>query len=93
MKILEIGKVDLAALCYLNKERYPFLLESVDHNDNNRYSILFAFPGKSIVLNNFSDFNFLSKLESQFELNNLSKQNCLFQVAGLFISLMSLLVK
>ena len=71
MKILEIGKVDLAALCYLNKERYPFLLESVDHNDNNRYSILFAFPGKSIVLKSFSDFNFLSELEKQFKSNNL----------------------
>ena len=69
MKILEIGKVDLALLCYLNKERYPFLLESVNHNDNNRYSILFAFPGKSIVLKNFSDFNFLNKLEDQFESN------------------------
>ena len=71
MKILEIGKVDLASLCYLNKERYPFLLESVNHNDKNRYSILFAFPEKSIVLNNFSDFNFLSELEKQFKLNNL----------------------
>jgi len=71
VKILEIGKVDLASLCYLNKERYPFLLESVNHNDKNRYSILFAFPGKSIVLNNFSDFNFLSELEKQFKLNNL----------------------
>ena len=71
MKILEIGKVDLASLCYLNKERYPFLLESVNHNDKNRYSILFAFPVKSIVLNNFSDFNFLSELEKQFKLNNL----------------------
>ena len=71
MKILEIGKVDLASLCYLNKERYPFLLESVNHNDNNRYSILFAFPGKSIVLHNFSEFNFLIELEKQFKSNNL----------------------
>ena len=72
MKILEIGKVDLASLCYLNKERYPFLLESVNHNDNNRYSILFAFPRKSIVLENFSDFNFLSELEDQFNANNIN---------------------
>ncbi len=71
MKILEIQKVDLASFCYLNKNRYPFLLESVNHNDNNRYSILFAFPGKSIILNNFSDFNFLSELEKQFKSNNL----------------------
>lgn len=85
MKILEIGKVDLASLCYLNKERYPFLLESVNHNDNNRYSILFAFPGKSIVLDNFSDFNFLSELEKQFKLNNL-KTNLPFS-GGWFVYL------
>ena len=85
MKILEIGKVDLASLCYLNKERYPFLLESVNHNDKNRYSILFAFPGKSIVLNNFSDFNFLSELEKQFKLNNL-KTNLPFS-GGWFVYL------
>ena len=85
MKILEIGKVDLASLCYLNKERYPFLLESVNHNNKNRYSILFAFPGKSIVLNNFSDFNFLSELDKQFKLNNL-KTNLPFS-GGWFVYL------
>ena len=72
MKILEIGKVDLASLCYLNKERYPFLLESVHHNDNNRYSILFAFPEKSIILHNFTDFNFLSELEDQIKSNSIN---------------------
>ena len=71
MKIIEIQEVDLASFCYLNKDRYPFLLESVNHNDNNRYSILFAFPGKSIILQNFSDFNFLSELERQYKPNNL----------------------
>ena len=85
MKILEISKVDLASLCYLNKERYPFLLESVNHNDNNRYSILFAFPEKSIILHNFSDFNFLSELEKQFKLNNV-KTNLPFS-GGWFIYL------
>jgi len=71
VKILEIQEVDLTSFCYLNKDRYPFLLESVNHNDNNRYSILFAFPGKSIILQNFSDFNFLSELERQYKPNNL----------------------
>jgi anthranilate synthase component 1 len=52
VKILEIQKVDLASFCYLNSERYPFLLESVNHNDFNRYSILFAFPGESEVTDN-----------------------------------------
>ena len=64
MTIQEIQKVDLASFCYLNNERYPFLLESVNHNENNRYSILFAFPEKSIVLRDFSDFDFLNELES-----------------------------
>ena len=65
MTILEIQKVDLASFCYLNKERYPFLLESVNHNENNRYSILFAFPEENIVLRDFADFDFLNKLENQ----------------------------
>ena len=66
MKTIEIQKVDLASFCYLDNSRYPFLLESVNHNDNNRYSILFAFPGENIVLNNASDFDFLNKLESKY---------------------------
>ena len=70
MKTIEIQKVDLASFCYLDNSRYPFLLESVNHNDNNRYSILFAFPGENIVLNNTSDFDFLNKLESKYKLNN-----------------------
>ena len=65
MTTLEIQKVDLASFCYLNKERYPFLLESVNHNENNRYSILFAFPEENIVLRDFADFDFLNKLENQ----------------------------
>ena len=69
MAIHEIQKVELASFCYKNKERYPFLLESVNHNENNRYSILFAFPQESIILNELSDFNFL------YELDNLCKQH------------------
>ena len=64
MTTLEIQKVDLASFCYLNKKRYPFLLESVNHNENNRYSILFAFPEENIVLRDFADFDFLSELEN-----------------------------
>ena len=67
MTIQEIQKVDLASFCYLNNERYPFLLESVNHNENNRYSILFAFPKESIVLRDLSDFDFLNELENRCE--------------------------
>ena len=70
MKIHEIQKVDLASFCYLNKERYPFLLESVSHNENNRYSILFAFPQEKIVLKNLNDFDFLNKINSLLKEKN-----------------------
>jgi anthranilate synthase component 1 len=71
VKILEIQKVDLTSFCYLNKDRYPFLLESVNPNENNRYSILFAFPGENIVLKDFSDFDFLKELQDRCKSNNL----------------------
>jgi len=67
--IIDIEKIDLTSLCYYNKERYPFLLESVNHNEKNKYSILFAFPGNKIVLNEFSDFDFLDSLEKKTKLN------------------------
>ena len=57
MAVHEIQEVDLASFCHKNKERYPFLLESVNHNENNRYSILFAFPQENLVLQKFSDFD------------------------------------
>jgi anthranilate synthase component 1 len=65
VKPLLIPEVALDALCHLNAQRYPFLLESVIHNQNNRYSILFAHPIEQIVLNNLEDFDFLNKLESK----------------------------
>lgn len=61
----EVPVFALDALCRLNKKRYPFLLESVSNNKINLYSILFAFPQQSIVLNNIDDFNFLSELEAK----------------------------
>lgn len=63
MQVLPIPNFPLDALCSLNSERYPFLLESVNHNKSNRYSILFAHPQQSIVLNNLRDFDFLETLE------------------------------
>ncbi len=74
MVVHEIQKVDLASFCYKNKDRYPFLLESVNHNENNRYSLLFAFPGEKIVLNNLSDFDFLSKLNNLCIQNNINPE-------------------
>ncbi|HIG88507.1 aminodeoxychorismate synthase component I [Candidatus Thioglobus sp.] len=65
MEILSIPSVQLDALCNLNSKRYPFLLESVNHNEDNRYSILFAHPEQQIVLNDLDEFDFLTKLESQ----------------------------
>ncbi|HAD99708.1 MAG TPA: aminodeoxychorismate synthase component I [Gammaproteobacteria bacterium] len=67
MKVLSIPSVALDALCQLNAKRYPFLLESVNHNQANRYSILFAHPTEQIVLNNLDEFDFLSTLESSVD--------------------------
>ena len=45
------GFPDLLALHEANSQRYPYLLESVAHgNQQARYDILFAFPGESLVL-------------------------------------------
>ncbi len=69
MKFLEIPGLALDTLCHLNTQRYPFLLESVSHNQNNYYSILFAHPSEQIVLNNLEDFDFLSELESKVDIS------------------------
>ncbi len=42
-------------------------MESVNNNQNNRYSILFAHPSKQIVLNDLHEFDFLSKLSSSLD--------------------------
>lgn len=65
MKSLVIPNFTLDDLCHLNNKRYPFLLESVNPTQNNRYSLLFAHPIEKIVLNNLEDFDFLSELESK----------------------------
>ena len=70
MKVLEIPNFSLDILCQLNVQRYPFLLESVNHNINNRYSILFAHPQQELVLENLTDFNFLDRLSSLNTTNN-----------------------
>ena len=73
MKILEIPSFSLDALCHLNAQRYPFLLESVSHNGNNRYSILFAHPQQEIILKRLQDFDFLDALVKDYEISsNLS---------------------
>jgi anthranilate synthase component 1 len=63
--VIEIDNFELSALTVKDKKKYPFLLESVVHNQNNRYSILFAFPQKTITLNNSKEFDFLEQLELQ----------------------------
>ena len=67
MKVLSVPSVVLDTLCQLNAKRYPFLLESVNHNQANRYSILFAHPTEKIILNNLDEFDFLSTLESSID--------------------------
>jgi anthranilate synthase component 1 len=67
VKVLSIPSVALDTLCHLNADRYPFLLESVNHNQDNRYSILFAHPTKQIVLNDLDEFDFLDELKSSID--------------------------
>jgi anthranilate synthase component 1 len=43
-------------------------LESVNHNQDNRYSILFAHPTKQIVLNDLDEFDFLDELKSSIDI-------------------------
>jgi len=68
VKVLSIPSVALDTLCHLNADRYPFLLESVNHNQDNRYSILFAHPTKQIVLNDLDEFDFLDELKSSIDI-------------------------
>jgi anthranilate synthase component 1 len=85
VKILSIPSVRLDLLCYKNPERYPFLLESVSHNGDNRYSILFSHPGESITLNDLDSFDFLSVLESKVIISSV--ENDLPFTGGWFVYL------
>lgn len=60
LKVTKIANFDLAKLCKFDDKKYPFLLESVIHNAQNRYSILFAYPQKTITC---KDDSFLQELE------------------------------
>ncbi len=70
MTPLPIPNVALDALCHSNSVRYPFLLESVNYNNSNRYSILFAYPQQKIILNHLADFDFLSELAANVVIDN-----------------------
>ena len=74
MKVLSIPSVALDTLCHLNADRYPFLLESVNHNQDNRYSILFAHPTKQIVLNDLDEFDFLDELKSSIDIQPIKSE-------------------
>ncbi len=75
MNVLEIPGFALEDLCQLNAKRYPFLLESVNHNNNNRYSILFAHPQQELILNELSEFDFLTELSANIATSTPSKKN------------------
>ncbi len=45
----EVSSFKLSELQNTNIDQYPFLIESVNSNDDNRYSILFAFPQEKII--------------------------------------------
>ena len=45
----EVISFKLSDLQNTNIDTYPFLIESVNSNDDNHYSILFAFPEEKII--------------------------------------------
>ncbi|MBI3772811.1 MAG: aminodeoxychorismate synthase component I [Gammaproteobacteria bacterium] len=60
------SSLDLLRLVALNSARYPFLLESAVHGTaQSRYDILFAFPGKTIIADQASDF--LETLDAEWQ--------------------------
>ncbi len=85
MKVVNTQNFELDLLCSLDKNKYPFLLESVSNNTDNRYSILFANPGDKIELNNLDEFDFLQKLESKVK--TTSAESDLPFVGGYFVYL------
>ncbi len=72
--------VDLLALQRNHPQRYPYLLESVAHGEQNRFSILFAFPEESLQLNadglwrdgdRLSEQDFLTQLDADWRAQGL----------------------
>ncbi len=77
---------DLLALHRKNPERYPFLLESSAHlTEGKSYSLLLAYPQKSIVLNYIDEFDFLEKLNKV--LKKISYHGDLPFIGGWFVYL------
>ncbi len=87
------SNIDLVSLYDLNKERYPFLLESSSRgNSNNRFSILFHNP--SILLEKKNEKKlFLENLDSLWKKEKISQKEMNFKkkkipfCGGLFVYL------
>lgn len=74
LQVIE-GVVDVLTLHENNKQKYPFLLDSVAKNPKiGRYQILFYRPQHSICLDRLSDFDFLDTFNQawQAEQSNLN---------------------
>ena len=84
----EVSSFKLSDLQNTNIDQYPFLIESVNSNDDNHYSMLFAFPQEKII----SKFNEETKFLDIFQpiLPKTESPNCLLQADGLCFLVMSL---
>jgi anthranilate synthase component 1 len=80
--ITKVANFDLAKLCKLDSKKYPFLLESVIHNKQNRYSIAFAFPEKTIRC---TDVNFLAELQEDLQKHKTINTTNLPFIGGYFV--------
>lgn len=83
MQVSQVDNFDLALLCQYNSDNYPFLLESVITNNQNRYSILFAYPTHTIRC---SDASFLKQLEQDIkQKHNIKNPLNLPFIGGYFV--------
>ncbi len=83
---VNIDYFNLSILNAYDKDSYPFLLSSAIYLKNtSQYSILFTKPVAEIVLKNINDFDFLTKLNSKLEINNIDNE--LPFIGGYFVYL------
>lgn len=85
------SNIDLPGLHACNPARYPYLLESHRYtNENSRFDILFAFPGKKIESYGYYQEGFFQHFNAQFSAgSNNSKNNSELPFCGgwfLFLS-------
>ena len=68
----EVSSFKLSDLQNTNIDTYPFLIESVNSNDDNHYSILFAFPQEKIISKYNDETKFLDIFSTHIAKDKIS---------------------